>query len=44
MVGAMLGNNFKDGTYPTPNGHRSVFWLYRTARFLRENGLLFPNA
>jgi hypothetical protein len=39
---AVLDDAFTDGAYPILNGHRSMFWVYRTVRFLRDNGLFIP--
>ena len=40
---AYLTPGYVDATYPTVlNGHRSMFWLYRTLRFMHDNGLPLP--
>jgi hypothetical protein len=31
-----------DPLYPDLNGHRSMFWVYRSIRFLRDAGLPLP--
>lgn len=38
----VLDNGFVDSTYPVLSGHRSMFWVYRSLRFLRDNGLPLP--
>jgi hypothetical protein len=38
----VLDNGFVDSTYPVLNGHRSMYWIYRSLRFLRDNGLPLP--
>lgn len=38
----VLDNGFVDGTYPVLTGHRSMFWVYRSLRFMRDNGLALP--
>ena len=37
-----LNPGYMDVTYPVLNGHRSMFWLYRTLRFMHDNGLPLP--
>jgi hypothetical protein len=38
-----LDPGYVDVTYPTVlDGHRSMFWLYRTLRFMQDNGLPLP--
>jgi hypothetical protein len=39
----VLDNGFVDSTYPVLNGHRSMYWIYRSLRFLRDNGLPLPS-
>jgi len=40
---AYLDPGYVDATYPAVlNGHRSMFWLYRTLRFMHDNGLPLP--
>jgi hypothetical protein len=34
--------NFIDPEFPTLNGHRSMFWVYRSVKFLHDNGLQMP--
>jgi hypothetical protein len=38
----VLDNTFVDGTYPVLNGHRSMYWVYRTLRFMHDQGLPLP--
>jgi len=38
----VLDNGFVDSTYPVLNGHRSMFWIYRSLLFMRNNGLPLP--
>jgi len=37
-----LTPGYVDVTYPELNGHRSMYWLYRTLRFMRDNSLPLP--
>lgn len=38
----VLKDSFVDASYPVLNGHRSMYWIYRSLRFLRNNGLPLP--
>jgi len=38
----VLDNGFVDSTYPVLNGHRSMYWIYRSLRFLHDQGLVLP--
>jgi hypothetical protein len=38
----VLQNDYVDAQYPILNNHRSMFWVYRTMRFMNDNGLLLP--
>jgi hypothetical protein len=38
----VLDDHFVDGTYPILSGHRSMFWIYRSLRFLHDNALALP--
>jgi len=38
----VLQNNYVDAQYPVLNNHRSMFWVYRTIKFMTENGLSIP--
>lgn len=38
----VLDNGFVDSTFPVLNGHRSMFWVYRSLHFLRNEGLALP--
>ena len=38
----VLQNDYVDAQYPVLNNHRSMFWVYRTMRFMADNGLLIP--
>ena len=38
----VLDNGFVDSTYPVLNGHRSMYWIYRSLLFMRNNGLPLP--
>ena len=37
-----LNNGFVDTAYPVLNGHRSMYWIYRSLLFLRNSGLPLP--
>ncbi len=37
-----LDNDFTDSHLPALNGHRSVYWIYRTLKFMTDNGLEIP--
>ena len=37
-----LTDGYEDGDYPILNGHRSMFWVYRSLRFMAEQGLPLP--
>jgi len=39
----LLENNFTDGQYPVLNGHKSMFWVWRTTEFMRQNNLPIPD-
>jgi hypothetical protein len=38
----ILDNGFTDPTYPILNGHRCLYWLYRSVNFMRTNNLAVP--
>ena len=38
----VLQNDYVDAEYPILNNHRSMFWVYRTMRFMVDNGLPLP--
>jgi hypothetical protein len=38
----VLQNDYIDADYPILNNHRSMFWVYRTMRFMSDNGLPLP--
>jgi hypothetical protein len=38
----VLQNDYVDVQYPILNNHRSMFWVYRTMRFMVDNGLPLP--
>ena len=38
----LLDDSFVDPLYPLLNGHRSVYWLYRSVEFMRKTGLPVP--
>ncbi len=40
---ALLDNNFMDATYPVLNQHRSMFWMYRSLKFMVDQGLPVPD-
>ena len=40
---SILDNGFTDGQYPAINGHKSMFWIYRSTEFMRKNNLPIPN-
>lgn len=37
-------NSYQDVLFPTLDGHRSMFWVYRGLKFLLDNGLPLPSA
>jgi hypothetical protein len=37
-----LTPGYVDATYPELNGHRSMYWLYRTLHFMHDNSLPLP--
>jgi hypothetical protein len=39
----LLDDGFVDGTYPILSGHRSMYWVYRTLRYLKDSGLHMPD-
>lgn len=38
----VLQNDYVDAQYPILNNHRSTFWVYRTMKFMVDNGLPLP--
>lgn len=38
----LLENNFTDGQYPALNGHKSMYWVWRTTEFMKQNNLPIP--
>ena len=38
----VLQNDYVDVDYPILNNHRSMFWVYRTIRFMSDHGLPLP--
>jgi hypothetical protein len=38
----VLQNDYVDVDYPILNNHRSMFWVYRTMRFMSDQGLPIP--
>lgn len=38
----ILQTDYIDDTYSVLNGHRSLYWLYRSTRFMQDNGLPVP--
>ena len=38
----VLQNDYSDPQYPILNNHRSMFWVFRTLRFMADNGLSIP--
>ena len=38
----VLQNDYVDAVYPILNNHRSMFWVYRTMRFMVDTGLPLP--
>jgi len=38
----VLQNNYVDAQYPILNNHRSMFWVYRTMKFMHDQGLQLP--
>ena len=39
----ILDNNFTDGTYSILNNHKSMYYAYRSVRYLYDNGLHIPD-
>jgi hypothetical protein len=39
----ILDNGYQDAVYPELDGHRSMYWLYRSVDFLARNGLPLPD-
>lgn len=39
----ILDNAYIDPEYPALNGHKSLFWVYRTIEFMKQNNLYVPN-
>jgi hypothetical protein len=39
---SILSNDYVDDLYPVLNGHRSLYWLYRSVAFLAGHGLEVP--
>jgi hypothetical protein len=38
----VLKNSFVDSAYPVLNGHRSMYWIYRSLLFMKNSGLPLP--
>lgn len=38
----LLDNNYIDATYPILNNHRSMYWMYRSLKFMVDQGLPVP--
>jgi hypothetical protein len=38
----LLDDGFVDATYPILNDHRSMFWMYRSLKFLSDQALAIP--
>ena len=38
----VLDNTFVDVTYPALNGHRSMFWIYRSLYFMAQQSMYIP--
>ncbi len=38
----VLQNNYVDAQYPILNNHRSMFWVYRSMKFMVDQGLPLP--
>jgi hypothetical protein len=38
----LLDNNYTDANYPILNNHRSMYWNYRSLKFMVDNGLPVP--
>ncbi len=39
---AIFDNTWVDPMYPVLSGHRSMFWMYRSMKFLVDNGMYIP--
>jgi hypothetical protein len=40
---AIFDDTWVDPMYPVLNGHRSMFWLYRSLKFMVDNGMYIPS-
>jgi hypothetical protein len=40
---SVLGDGYADADYAALDGHRSMFWIYRTLKFLADNSLPVPD-
>ncbi|MBI2669903.1 MAG: hypothetical protein HYX20_02060 [Candidatus Yanofskybacteria bacterium] len=40
--GEIFDDSFADKQYPAINGHRSLFWMFRSTEFMRANNLPIP--
>jgi hypothetical protein len=38
----ILDDSWVDPMYPVLNGHRSMFWMYRSMKFMVDNGMYIP--
>ena len=38
----ILQANYTDAEFPALNGHRSMYWVYRSLNFMKNQGLSFP--
>jgi len=38
----VLDDGYTDALYPILNGHRSMYWIYRSLRFMADQGLVLP--
>lgn len=39
----IMSTTLKDGKFPILDGHRSMYWSYRTLKFMKENNLHIPD-
>lgn len=40
--GEIMHHSFTDSEYPEINGHRPLYWMFRSTEFMRRNGLPVP--
>ncbi len=40
---SVLDTTYVDANFPALNGHRSMYWIYRTLKFVQDNNLPIPD-